>query len=198
MTRAIMTPEASARLSRTGILAQDVSRLKYVSGAREEALRRLGIETVGDLLLHIPRRYLDFTRGYSIETAPLGQVCTIIATVDRVMEKRPRPRLIVTEVMLVDDSGVLRVSFFKQPWIAKQLKPGDRLAVMGKVEFAYGFKQMASPHYEPTRFVFLPGRDCAGARCVRGLERSLDAPYCFCCLRDSGCIFAILFLPNWR
>ena len=148
MTRAIMTPEASARLSRTGILAQDVSRLKYVTGAREEALRRLGIETVGDLLLHIPRRYLDFTRGYSIETAPLGQVCTIIATVDRVMEKRPRPRLIVTEVMLVDDSGVLRVSFFKQPWIAKQLKPGDRLAVMGKVEFAYGFKQMASPHYE--------------------------------------------------
>lgn len=148
MTRAIMTPEASARLSRTGILAQDVSRLKYVSGAREEALRRLGIETVGDLLLHVPRRYLDFTRGYSIETAPLGQVCTIIATVDRVMEKRPRPRLIVTEVMLVDDSGVLRVSFFKQPWIAKQLKPGDRLAVMGKVEFAYGFKQMASPHYE--------------------------------------------------
>ena len=138
MTRAIMTPEASARLSRTGILAQDVSRLKYVSGAREEALRRLGIETVGDLLLHIPRRYLDFTRGYSIETAPLGQVCTIIATVDRVMEKRPRPRLIVTEVMLVDDSGVLRVSFFKQPWIAKQLKPGDRLAVMGKAEVAYG------------------------------------------------------------
>ena len=46
MTRAIMTPEASARLSRTGILAQDVSRLKYVSGAREEALRRLGTETV--------------------------------------------------------------------------------------------------------------------------------------------------------
>ena len=56
MTRAIMTPEASARLSRTGILSQDVSRLKFVSGTREEALRRLGIETVGDLLLHIPRR----------------------------------------------------------------------------------------------------------------------------------------------
>ena len=136
MARAIMTPEASARLSRTGILSQDVSRLKYVSGTREEAL------------LHIPRRYLDFTRGYSIETAPLDQVCTIIATVDRVLEKRPRPRLTVTEVMLVDDSGVLRVSFFKQPWIAKQLKPGDRLAVMGKVEFAFGFKQMTSPHYE--------------------------------------------------
>ena len=47
----------------SGALGEDVGRLKYVSGAREEALRRLGIETVGDLLTHIPRRYLDFTHA---------------------------------------------------------------------------------------------------------------------------------------
>ena len=54
----------------------------------------------------------------------------------------------VTEVSLVDETGVLQVAFFRQPWIAQQFKQGDRLAVMGKVEFAYGFKQMASPHFE--------------------------------------------------
>ncbi|MFR3877767.1 MAG: hypothetical protein ACLTYW_06080 [Collinsella sp.] len=42
---------------------------------------------------------------------------------------------------------------FRQPWIAQQLKQGDRLAVMGKVEFAYGFKQMASPHLKSLRVV---------------------------------------------
>ena len=139
---------AADRLARTSVLAQDVSRLKYVSGAREEALRRLGIESVGDLLFHIPRRYLDFSHAYTIESAPLGQVCTIAATVDRVVEKRPRPRMSVTEVHLVDETGVLQVAFFKQPWIARDIAAGDRLAVMGKVEFAYGFKQMSSPHYE--------------------------------------------------
>mgnify|MGYP000532621194 FL=1 len=116
--------------------------------AREEALRKLGIECVEDLLLHVPRRYLDFTRAYSIEQAPLGEVCTVIATVDRVTEKRPRPACGSERCSLVDQTGVLQVAFFKQPWISQQLSRGDRLAVMGKVEFSYGFKQMASPHFE--------------------------------------------------
>ena len=148
MASGIIAPQESSRCTRAAVLLQDVSRLKYVSGTREEALRRLGIESVGDLLSHIPRRYLDFTHAYSIEAAPLGQVCTIVATVDRVVEKRPRPRMTVTEVHLIDQTGVLQVAFFKQPWISRELKQGDRLALMGKVEFAYGFKQMASPHYE--------------------------------------------------
>ena len=139
---------ASERLLRAGALDEDVSRLKYVSGAREEALRRMGIHRVGDLLLHIPRRYLDFSHAYTIEQAPLGDVCTIVATVDRVVEKRPRPRLSVVEVSLLDETGVMQAAFFKQPWLAQQIKPGDRLALMGKVEFAYGFKQMSAPHYE--------------------------------------------------
>ena len=78
----------------------------------------------------------------------MGEVCTIVATVDRVREKHPRPRLSVVEVFLVDETGALQLAFFKQPWIARELAPGDRLAVIGKVEFAYGFKQMSSPHYE--------------------------------------------------
>ena len=138
---------AADRLARSAALGEDVSRLKYVSGAREEALHRLGIKTVEDLFLHIPHRYLDFSHAYRIEDAPLGEVCTVVGTVDRITDK-PHARVRVTEVSLVDETGVLQVAFFKQPWIARQLQRGDRLAVMGKVEFAYGFKQMASPHFE--------------------------------------------------
>ena len=148
MSELCSVPRVSERFAQSNALDEDIARLKYVSGKREEALRRLGIRTVGDLLLHIPHRYLDFTRSWSIEMAPIGTVCTIIATVDRIVQKQPRPRMQVTEVSLVDETGVLQVAFFRQPWIAQQLKQGDRLAVMGKVEFAYGFKQMASPHFE--------------------------------------------------
>ena len=148
MSELCSVPRVSERFAQSNALDEDIARLKYVSGKREEALRRLGIRTVGDLLLHIPHRYLDFTRSWSIEMAPIGTVCTIIATVDRIVQKQPRPRMQVTEVSLIDETGVLQVAFFRQPWIAQQLKQGDRLAVMGKVEFAYGFKQMASPHFE--------------------------------------------------
>lgn len=149
MAADLSVPRASARLSRACALHEDVTRLKYVSGTREEALRRLGIERVGDLLSHIPFRYLDFTRAYTIENAPLGEVCTIVGTVDKVSNRPTSKRgMTLTEVFLVDESGVLKVAFFKQPWLAREFARGDRLALIGKVEFAYGFKQMASPHFE--------------------------------------------------
>ncbi len=149
MPAAPLAPLAASRLARTALLADDVARLRYVSGAREEALRRLGIERVRDLLQHAPRRYLDFSHAFSIEQAPLGEVCTVLATVDKVSNRPTRKRnLVVTEVFCVDASGVLKVAFFKQPWLARELKRGDRLALMGTVEFAYGFKQMSSPHFE--------------------------------------------------
>ena len=149
MAANLNAPRASARLARTSALQEDISRLKYVSGTREEALRRLGIERVRDLLLHIPSRYLDFSRAYSIEGAPIGEVCTIVGTVDSVSNKPTSRRgMTVTEVFLIDETGVLKVAFFKQPWLVREFTRGDRLAVIGKVEFAYGFKQMASPHHE--------------------------------------------------
>ena len=85
MSELCSVPRVSERFAQSNALDEDIARLKYVSGKREEALRRLGIRTVGDLLLHIPHRYLDFTRSWSIEMAPIGTVCTIIATVDQLV-----------------------------------------------------------------------------------------------------------------
>ena len=70
MSELCSVPRVSERFAQSNALDEDIARLKYVSGKREEALRRLGIRTVGDLLLHIPHRYLDFTRSWSIEMRP--------------------------------------------------------------------------------------------------------------------------------
>ncbi|MFR7797234.1 MAG: hypothetical protein ACLU37_03015 [Collinsella sp.] len=111
MSELCSVPRVSERFAQSNALDEDIARLKYVSGKREEALRRLGIRTVGDLLLHIPHRYLDFTRSWSIEMAPIGTVCTIIATVDRIVQKQPRPRMQVTEVSLWTRRACCRLPF---------------------------------------------------------------------------------------
>ncbi len=49
------------------------------------------------------------------------------------------------EVTLVDGTGTLIVTFFKQPWLVKTLTPGMRVSVAGKVEFNYGFLRMTMP-----------------------------------------------------
>ncbi|WP_240307419.1 ATP-dependent DNA helicase RecG [Thermophilibacter mediterraneus] len=135
-------------MQRTCALSDSVSRLRYVSGARQAALERLGVRRVRDLLLHVPHRYLDFTRVTKIAYADVGQEVTVVARVDRVSLKRPRPRMQIVELSVIDDTGVLVASFFRQPWIAEQVKAGDTVALSGRVEFSYGFKRMKSPFHE--------------------------------------------------
>lgn len=141
-------PIASERVQRTCALSDSVSRLRYVSDARAEALEHLGISTVRDLLLHVPRRYLDFTDVTQIAYADVGTQATIVGTVDKVSVPRTRSRVNIVELTVIDDTGVLVATFFRQPWLAQQIKVGDSVALSGTVTFDYGFKRMKAPFME--------------------------------------------------
>ena len=143
---------AAGRIDRTLALTDGVSRLRYVSSrgasSRLDALERLGIHRVRDLFLHIPHRYVDYSHVVPISHADVGSEVTVVGTVDKVELKRPRPHLTVVELYVFDQTGVLSASFFGQPWLAEQVKRGDKVALSGKVEFAYGFKRMRAPFHE--------------------------------------------------
>ena len=143
--------EAASRLARTRAWDGDVSRLRYASATRSQALSRMGVDAVRDALLHVPHRYLDFSRVTPIGRADVGSEVTLVGVVDKVTLKRPKPRMQLVEVALVDDTGVIMCAFFKQPWLAEQLHVGDELAVSGKVTFAYGFRQMRPQFHEVVR-----------------------------------------------
>ncbi len=138
----------SERVQRTCALSDSVERLRYVKGARAEALSRMGLTRVRDLLGHVPHRYLDFSRVTKIAFADVGSEVTVLGTVDKVELKFPRPRMQIVNLFVLDDTGVVEATFFKQPWIAEQVHKGDTVALSGKVTFGYGFKQMKAPFYE--------------------------------------------------
>ena len=52
------------------------------------------------------------------------------------------------EFKIEDDSGILKLSFFRQPWLAKQLKIGATIMVSGKVEHFNGMRQMTGPDWQ--------------------------------------------------
>ncbi len=143
-------PSAAERVQRTCALSDSVSSLRYVKGARQEALARLGIRRVRDLLLHVPHRYLDFTNVTKIARADVGRDATVVATVDRVDQRRARtrPNMKIVELSVMDETGVLIATFFRQPWVAEQVHEGDTVALSGKVTFGNGFRQMKAPFYE--------------------------------------------------
>ncbi len=140
--------EASPRLAASCALDAPLGMLSYVTPARAKLFSNIGIHTLRDLILRVPRRYLDFSRHVSILEAAVNDTVTISCVIDRINLKRPRPHLSIVEMYVTDTIGIMRISFFRQPWLAKAYHVGDVVALLGKVEYSYGFKCMNSPFIE--------------------------------------------------
>ncbi|HYD09869.1 MAG TPA: ATP-dependent DNA helicase RecG, partial [Acidimicrobiales bacterium] len=122
-----------------------VTKLNGIGEKRAEGLHDLGIDTLLDLLLWYPRRYVDRTRQATIREMKVGDEATILGIVRRTELRRTRQKRAMVTVDLSDDTGYLRCTFFNQPWREKQLKPGTEIVVFGKLETFQGRKQMTNP-----------------------------------------------------
>ena len=147
MTDAV-SPETSDRTDRLAAYDQPVTAVRFVDGPRADALARLNIRTVGDLVRHYPNRWLDLRTTASLSRLPLGQEATAVGTVHEVIVKRPRPRLSITEVAITDDTGVLVGVWFNQPYLQQRFRVGDRVAFAGVVQMEFGLRQMKTPFVE--------------------------------------------------
>jgi ATP-dependent DNA helicase RecG len=103
-------------------------------GAAGKALVNLGIETVGDLLEHLPHAHRDRRDVRLVRELGVGEEATLAVTVRSVavrpMRDRRRKRV---EARVVDESGPLVAVWFNQPWIARQLGDGAAVLLHGKL-----------------------------------------------------------------
>jgi len=112
----------------------DVDKLKGVGPKRAESLRKAGVDSVLDLLRYYPRRYVDRTREAAIRDLREGEEGMVIGTVSRVESRRLRGKRTMVTARVSDGTGTLSVTFFNQPWRAKQLYDGLSVVLFGKVE----------------------------------------------------------------
>jgi ATP-dependent DNA helicase RecG len=128
------------------LVALPLDRLKAVSGKRVDAFASFGIESVFDLLTHYPRRWIDRSREASIRDVREGDDVLVVGEIRTVASPPVRgraPRRVVA--VLGDGTGKLSLTFFNQPWQAKELRPGMLVAVFGRVGRFQGAKQMTNP-----------------------------------------------------
>ena len=126
-----------------------VSNLNRVGKAAEKRLKQLGIETVQDLLFYFPFRYEDFSHSKAIADLKDGEQVTVKGKIELIANKRsPRKRMVITEAVVADESGQLKVVWFGQAYIAKNLKAGDTVHLSGKVKEDMFGVQMTGPSYE--------------------------------------------------
>ena len=111
-----------------------VQYLKGVGPAFAKKFEKLGIATIRDLLLCYPRKYIDYTQPYTVETAPYDVECCVKATV---LQKEPPRRIkggrMMNRVLAADDSGVLALSWFNAPYAADKLTVGESYYFEGRI-----------------------------------------------------------------
>jgi len=111
-------------------------------------LTGMGIKTVGDLLRHYPRRYIDRSAVERIGDLRIGQQTTVIARVHKTAKRLTRRRQTMVTVTISDGTGYLDMTFFNQPWAAGIYKEGLEIAVSGTVTRYRGRLQLANQEAE--------------------------------------------------
>ncbi|HEY2006438.1 MAG TPA: OB-fold nucleic acid binding domain-containing protein, partial [Solirubrobacteraceae bacterium] len=138
-SRPLAADELSAapiRYPRPSLLAAPLE----VEGAKAaKAAEGLGLHTVGDLLEHLPR---DRREARSVAQLVPGEVATVVVAVRSIASRSVRRRGMrpLVEATVSDDTGVMKVTFFNQPWLAQRYPPGTRLVLHGKFEARNRFR----------------------------------------------------------
>lgn len=132
----------------SNFLKKPVQYIKSVGPRRAAMLQKLGIFTVKDLLYHFPSRYEDRTWIRTAGACANGETAVLQGTVLAVQETKSRRGLTVTKAALHDGLGIFYAVWFNQPFIKKNLLPGTKLVITGKVKKGYGAVQVTVEEYE--------------------------------------------------
>lgn len=120
--------------------------LKGVGPKTAERFEKLGILTLSDLLCHYPRRYLDFSKPYSIAEAPADTECVVKAEVFA----KPGGRILpggrrMERITAGDDVSSLEITWFNNPYAVQKLELGQEYYFQGIVTGGMLRRQMVNP-----------------------------------------------------
>lgn len=131
-------------------LSDPIGKIGRLNTNQAKALKRLRIETVGDLVHHFPTRYSDISQLTPIDLLEPGQLATVYGKLlNPKIKKSFRTRIPMAEAQVEDIKGnKIKVVWFNQAFLAKTLQNGELVKLTGKVsEGKYGLS-LANPEVE--------------------------------------------------
>jgi ATP-dependent DNA helicase RecG len=128
-------------------LDSPITSIKGIAEAMAQRFSKLGVHTIRDLLYFFPNRHVDYSQLQTISQLREGNDQTIIANVWEVRVVMPGGKR-STEATMGDESGNVRALWFNNPYVARQLKGGERIVMSGRVKIFGGRPVFESPEWE--------------------------------------------------
>ena len=126
-----------------------VQELPRIGPQYQKKLKKLGIKTVRDLLFHFPHRYEDFSEIIPISNIRLKEQICIQGKILEIENNRTwKRRMILTQALIQDQSGAIKVIWFNQPYLVNTLKQGDFVCLAGKLALRKGETYLSNPIHE--------------------------------------------------
>jgi ATP-dependent DNA helicase RecG len=131
------------------MLSVPIEKLAHIGPIYQKKLKKMGIKTAGDLLFHFPHRYEDFSNIQPIAKAKINKMNCFAGKILEIKDSRTwKKKMVLTEALIEDKSGAIKVLWFNQPYLLKNLKSGDFVCLAGKVLFGNAGLYLSSPVYE--------------------------------------------------
>ncbi len=125
-----------------------LKKIKGISEKRESCLNKLGILSLSDMLAFYPRGYENRTVFKKISDIKSGESVSIRAKVLSSEKRKINPRLSVTNILVADDTGALRLVFFNREYAVSSIREGEEYTFFGTVSFEYGSLVIKQPEFE--------------------------------------------------
>jgi len=130
-------------------LTTPVEKIPRVGSQYQKKLKKLGVKTIRDLFFHFPHRYEDFSNLIPISEVKKGEAVSIQGKILDIKNIRTfRKRMTLTQALIGDDSGAVKVIWFNQPYLINTFKKGDKLFLAGKMNQNKNGKYLSAPAYE--------------------------------------------------
>ncbi|MBR6090099.1 MAG: ATP-dependent DNA helicase RecG [Anaerolineaceae bacterium] len=125
-----------------------VSEIPGIGFSNSKALAKQDVYTVRDFLYYFPRRYDDYSSFKAINKVQPDEIVTIIGVVKSVTGGQ-RGRYQITEIVVADGTGMMRVTWFNRAWLSHQIFVGMGIVLSGKIDVFLGRPVMTNPEWEP-------------------------------------------------
>src|SRR2546430_16459858 len=151
-SRAELLRASLRSLPRPSVLRGPVSGLAGVGPAAAKRSAKLGIETVQDLLEHLPFDHRDYEGRRTVAELAIGEEATVLVHVrDCGVRPTRRRRLQIVEARVADETWPLKAAWFNQAYLVDQLKEGTTVLLRGRLESGRGGPTFRVSEHENAR-----------------------------------------------